>query len=222
MYILNTVCGRGKTKDYYEILGLKKTSTDREIKKKFRQLALKYHPDKNNNPGAEEKFKEMSEAYEVLSDADKRKKYDQFEHAALSKQSGGTGGHRNEFTFDDIFRNFGFSDDFDGDTFQFSFERNMNNGHRQQHHNSHAQAHRQYQQQAHQGGGFFNFFNDMNPFGGSGGGDSVFEQRYDTNEGRPSRYRHAEHQRSPSGREKRCRTITQRVGNTVTTYTQCY
>ena len=66
-------------KDYYAILGVSKTSSPEEIKKSFRKLALKYHPDRN--PGdkkAEARFKEISEAYEVLSDADKRKKYDQF------------------------------------------------------------------------------------------------------------------------------------------------
>ena len=66
-------------KDYYSILGVGKTASAEEIKKKFRKLALKYHPDRN--PGdtvAEEKFKEISEAYEVLSDTEKRQKYDQF------------------------------------------------------------------------------------------------------------------------------------------------
>lgn len=66
-------------KDYYSILGVKKQATDEEIKKAFRKLAVKYHPDKNpGNKEAEEKFKEINEAYEVLSDSDKRKKYDQY------------------------------------------------------------------------------------------------------------------------------------------------
>lgn len=66
-------------KDYYQILGIGKTSTEAEIKKQFRKLALKYHPDKNpGDKAAEEKFKEISEAYEVLSDPEKRQKYDQF------------------------------------------------------------------------------------------------------------------------------------------------
>ena len=70
-------------RDYYEVLGVSKTATDAEIKKAFRVLAKKYHPDMN--PGdkeAEAKFKEAQEAYAVLSDAEKRKQYDQFGHAA--------------------------------------------------------------------------------------------------------------------------------------------
>jgi curved DNA-binding protein CbpA len=63
-------------KDYYKILGVPKTATDDEIKKAYRKLALQNHPDKNKNPGAEEKFKEIAEAWTVLSDKEKRKTYD--------------------------------------------------------------------------------------------------------------------------------------------------
>ena len=55
-------------KDYYKILGVDKKATDDELKKAYRKLALKYHPDKNKDPGAEDRFKEIAEAYEVLSD----------------------------------------------------------------------------------------------------------------------------------------------------------
>ena len=73
-------------KDYYEILGVSKDATDDEIKKAYRKLALKYHPDRNpDDPSAEEKFKELGEAYEVLSDADKRAAYDRFGHAAFEQ-----------------------------------------------------------------------------------------------------------------------------------------
>ena len=71
-------------RDYYEVLGVKKGASADDIKRKYRQLAIKYHPDKN--PGdkeAEAKFKECAEAYEVLSDAEKRKRYDQFGHDGL-------------------------------------------------------------------------------------------------------------------------------------------
>ena len=77
--------------DFYRVLGVEKSASAQEIKKAYRKLALKYHPD--HNPGdkaAEEKFKQISEAYEVLSDEEKRAKYDQFGHAAF--QQGGMGG----------------------------------------------------------------------------------------------------------------------------------
>jgi molecular chaperone DnaJ len=95
----------GKT-DYYEILGVSKSANQDEIKKAYRKQALKYHPDKN--PGdkeAEEKFKEAAEAYEVLSDAQKRQKYDQFGHAAF--ENGGGGFHEGHMTMEDIFSQFG-------------------------------------------------------------------------------------------------------------------
>lgn len=78
-------------KDYYEVLGVSKNATDAEIKSAFRKLAKKYHPDVSKEPDAAEKFKEAQEAYAVLSDKDKRSKYDQFGHAAFD-QNGGYGG----------------------------------------------------------------------------------------------------------------------------------
>ncbi|MCE2716869.1 MAG: molecular chaperone DnaJ [Pseudomonadota bacterium] len=80
------------SKDYYEVLGVGKSASDDEIKKAYRKLAMKYHPDKN--PGdkkAEEKFREATEAYEVLLDAQKRAAYDRFGHAAFNQQQGGAG-----------------------------------------------------------------------------------------------------------------------------------
>ena len=71
-------------RDYYEVLGVAKNASADEIKKAYRKLAVKYHPDKNpGNKEAEEKFKEAAEAYSVLSDADKKAKYDQFGHAGV-------------------------------------------------------------------------------------------------------------------------------------------
>ena len=76
-------------RDYYDVLGVAKTATADEIKKAYRTLAIKYHPDKNpGNKEAEEKFKEAAEAYAVLSDPEKRKKYDQFGHAGLGDNPG--------------------------------------------------------------------------------------------------------------------------------------
>ncbi|HHW66694.1 MAG: molecular chaperone DnaJ [Epulopiscium sp.] len=93
-------------RDYYEILGVDKSASDADIKKAYRKLAKKYHPDMNpNNKEAEQKFKEISEAYEILSDPQKRAKYDQFGHAAFGNGAGGSGGFDGFGGFDmgDIF-----------------------------------------------------------------------------------------------------------------------
>jgi molecular chaperone DnaJ len=77
--------------DYYEILGVSKTAEEREIKKAYKRLAMKYHPDRNQgDKEAEAKFKEIKEAYEILTDAQKRAAYDQYGHAAF--EQGGMGG----------------------------------------------------------------------------------------------------------------------------------
>lgn len=79
-------------RDYYEVLGVGKNASAADIKRAYRKLAKKYHPDTNpNNKHAEERFKEISEAYDVLSDEEKRKMYDQFGHAAFTE--GGTGNY---------------------------------------------------------------------------------------------------------------------------------
>lgn len=75
-------------RDYYEVLGVKKDASEAEIKSAYRKLALEYHPDRNKEPGAEEKFKEINEAYQVLSDAGKKQKYDQFGHSAFDPSAG--------------------------------------------------------------------------------------------------------------------------------------
>lgn len=91
-------------RDYYEILGVTKSASADEIKKSYRKLALQYHPDRNpDNKEAEEKFKEAAEAYEVLSNSDKRARYDQYGHAGMH---GGSDFHQN-MNMDDIFENFG-------------------------------------------------------------------------------------------------------------------
>ncbi|NIP31084.1 MAG: DnaJ domain-containing protein, partial [Candidatus Dadabacteria bacterium] len=98
-----------KKRDYYEILGISKDAKKAEIKKAYRKLALKYHPDKNPDKEAEEKFKEISEAYAVLYDDEKRRLYDQYGHAGIDQH----------YSYEDIFRGADFSDIFRGMGFDF-------------------------------------------------------------------------------------------------------
>ena len=103
-----------RKKDYYDILGVSKNASKDEIKKAYRKLALKYHPDKNKEKSAEEKFKEISEAYAVLYDDEKRRLYDEYGHAGIDQR----------YSSEDIFRGADFSDIFRGSGFDFSFDIN--------------------------------------------------------------------------------------------------
>jgi len=100
-------------RDYYEVLGISKDATQQEIKKAYRKLAMKYHPDRNKDSNAEDMFKEVAEAYEVLSDEQKKKQYDAYGHSAFSQgqSSGGGfgdfGGFQRGFSNFDGFTNFG-------------------------------------------------------------------------------------------------------------------
>ncbi|XP_041348272.1 dnaJ homolog subfamily B member 9-like [Gigantopelta aegis] len=217
-------------KDYYKILGVKKDATEKQIKKAFRKLALKYHPDKNkkDKDGAQKKFMEIAEAYEILSDKEKRNQYDQFGEEGAN----GHGFHGHEgfkFNFDDFFQNF-----------DSAFK---NHHFRSQHHGGNNGFKFQFGGSR---GGAFNFndlFGDVeeddffgfNPFGN----DNMFghhhhvHNHYDRahNSGHfdqhfhqhPSFGQHAHVHTMHSSRSggQRCSTVTKRVGNTVTTYTQC-
>lgn len=115
-------------KDYYEVLGVSKNATDSEIKSAFRKLAKKYHPDVSKEENAAEKFKEAQEAYAVLSDKDKRAKYDQFGHAAFDQSAGGFGGFSGfeDFDMSDILK------DIFGSGFSFSGGSSFFGGNRSQ------------------------------------------------------------------------------------------
>ncbi|MDN4166363.1 molecular chaperone DnaJ [Cytophagales bacterium LB-30] len=105
-------------RDYYEILEVSKNASPEEIKKAYRKVAIKFHPDKNpNDPTAEEKFKEAAEAYEVLSNPEKRQRYDRFGHQGMNGGGGGYGG--GSMNMDDIFSQFG--DIFGGSPFESFF-----------------------------------------------------------------------------------------------------
>ncbi|MGC8662576.1 MAG: molecular chaperone DnaJ [Candidatus Micrarchaeia archaeon] len=100
------------TNDYYNILGVSRNASTDEIKKAYRELALKYHPDRNKSKEAEEKFKEINEAYAVLSDPEKRKQYDMY----------GPAGFNQRYSEDDIFRGFNFEDIFKDLGINFGFD----------------------------------------------------------------------------------------------------
>ncbi|XP_077488734.1 dnaJ homolog subfamily B member 9-like [Amblyomma americanum] len=215
--------------DYYELLGVKRSATDKEIKKAFRKLALKYHPDKNKEPDAEEKFKQIAQAYEVLSDPEKRKQYDNFGSQAFSQGgSGGEGGrsHFHDFDMHDFFRHF-------DDAFNFHQQQHARGGHFHQQGGPRPDFGKGHQHQRSFFGNAFNMddlFSDFDddrgedwmqggmPFGEVfGGGDSFARSHF----ARHAQNHHANvfHQRSSGGGH--CKTVTQRVGNMVTTYTQC-
>jgi len=108
-------------RDYYEVLSVTRTASGDEIKKSYRKIAMEYHPDRNpGNKEAEEKFKEAAEAYDVLSNPDKRAQYDRFGHAAGASNAGGRGGYGGGgMNMEDIFQNFGdiFGNDMFGNMF---------------------------------------------------------------------------------------------------------
>lgn len=190
-------------KDYYKSLGIEKSANAKEIKKAFRKLALKYHPDKNPDTDTTKKFREVAEAYEVLGDEDKRKQYDLKGHNAWGS-AGSSGFKPGNFNFDDLFK--GFDDDFFKDM-HFDMK-----GHFASHFGSHKAAHES-------AGGAFNFHEDINfedmfknPFGHD---DSDMFGR-DMDMFGSSKKVHVE-----TNGGQRCKTVIQQVGNTKTTFTQC-
>ncbi|KAB5565987.1 hypothetical protein PHYPO_G00247880 [Pangasianodon hypophthalmus] len=181
-------------KDYYEILGVPKDASERQIKKAFHKLAMKYHPDKNKSPDAETKFREIAEAYETLSDSKRRQEYDQIRSNPFSREHarGTSGGQFHQpfsFNFEDVFRDF----DIFGQPTHSQHKR-----HFESHFQAHEEAHRRSFQSSF-GSDTFDMFSDFFSFDGHSNGDEF---------------------RSSSG-QRRCHTVTQRRGNMVTTYTKC-
>lgn len=214
-------------KDYYKILGISRQATERDIKKAFRKLAVKYHPDKNKSAEAEKKFRDIAEAHEVLSDEKKRRIYDQYGEDGLKDQAGFDSSSFH-FNFDDFFNN----NDFFGNAFHGNRENNRND--RGNHgffsdffgddedenvmfeeepgnsffgnFGSNRNDMNEDQRHHHMQDGFgepiqFGFGGDM--FGGDVFGDSMFAQ-------------------ASSSENQRCRTVTKKVGNMVMTSTECH
>ncbi|KAM4569663.1 dnaJ homolog subfamily B member 9-like isoform 1-T2 [Odontesthes bonariensis] len=207
-------------RDYYDILGVPRDATERQIKKAFHKLALKYHPDRNKSPDAEAKFREVAGAYETLSDDKRRREYDQFGHDASPGGGNGGGGRNSDFDFKQHYQsyNFNFDDIFkDFDPFgqqqqhQHHFHSNSHNqAHQKRHFDSHFQAHREAMNRQRRG------FQQ----GGFGGGlfDDMFEDlekmfSFNTHTRTESRFQ--------GSAKQHCRTVTQRRGNMVTTFTDC-
>uniref|UniRef100_G1PYX2 DnaJ homolog subfamily B member 9 n=1 Tax=Myotis lucifugus TaxID=59463 RepID=G1PYX2_MYOLU len=179
-------------KSNYDILGLPKSASERQIKKAFHKLAMKYHPDKNKSPDAEAKFREIAEAYETLSDANRRKEYDSLGHSAFTNGKGQRGSGR---PFEQSF-NFNFDDTRSKKHFENHFQTRQDGSSRQRH---------RFQEFFFGGGLFDDVFEDMEKIFSFSGFDPT--GRYPEN-----RFH---------GSSKHCRTVTQRRGNMATTYTDC-
>uniref|UniRef100_A0A667Y389 DnaJ homolog subfamily B member 9 n=1 Tax=Myripristis murdjan TaxID=586833 RepID=A0A667Y389_9TELE len=204
-------------RDYYEILGVPKDASERQIKKAFHKLALKYHPDRNKSPNAESKFREIAEAYETLSDDKRRREYDQFGHGPSPGEGGRTGYNFNQhfqsfnFNFDDMFRDFDPFGHQQPHQHHHFHSHHHSQAHQKRHFDSHFQAHReatnrhrrQFQQGGFGGGLFDDVFEDL---------EKMFS--FNTHSSRTG------HEFHGSGKQH-CRTVTQRRGNMVTTFTDC-
>ena len=214
-------------KDYYKVLGVGKNASEKDIKKAFRKLALKYHPDKNKSEGASEKFREISESYEVLSDPKKRRQYDKEGEYHFSGHSGGGSAHF--FDIEDIMRMFdddvisGFSHSFGG----FHESRSQRNDAHQHNSGRKRGFGSQHRMNAFNfdeffgddiGQGEFFMHGGHDPFASSdsffGSHASAFSYGGKEHHARASSY-------SSSNGHQSCRTITKREGNMVSTHTIC-
>ncbi|KAL5474500.1 hypothetical protein EMCRGX_G026455 [Ephydatia muelleri] len=194
--VILTECLCGE--DYYKLLGVRKDASDKEIKKAFRKLAMKYHPDKNPGEDSRKTFEKIASAYDVLSDPDKRRQYDMtgsdspqpptFDYNSFYGHGGGNA-HAFKFNFDDIFSNV-FGDD--DDSFFHPHSHHPHNAHNFHH-------------------GMADH-DDNKPFGGFGGfgGFGDFGNAFHFTEETTSRRG-----------QQTCKTVTKRQGNTITTHTVC-
>ncbi|XP_026168291.1 dnaJ homolog subfamily B member 9a [Mastacembelus armatus] len=186
-------------KDYYDILGVPKDATERQIKKAFHKLAMKYHPDKNKSPDAEIRFREIAEAYETLSDETRRRQYDQFDDPSTLFTEETQGKHRQgtyqpfSFNFDNIFKDFDI------------YSQNRHARHRR-HFDDHSRSHSRHKRHF-QGGFRAGIFDDMFD-------DAERLFTFDRNTRQTENRFHG-------ASKQHCRTVTQRRGNMVTTYTDC-
>ncbi|XP_069484055.1 dnaJ homolog subfamily B member 9 [Ambystoma mexicanum] len=192
--------------NYYDILGVPKNASERQIKKAFHKLAMKYHPDKNKSPDAEAKFRDIAEAYEILSDEKRRREYDQFGQEAFTSGPRGRGGsdrpfqHSFNFNFDDMFKDF----DFFGENQNAHSKKHFEN-HFRSHRAAHNKQRQRFQEFSFGGGLFDDMFEDM---------EKMFT--FDGTRRHTVRTENSFH-----GSSKHCRTVTERRGNMVTTYTDC-
>ncbi|VDM92487.1 unnamed protein product [Litomosoides sigmodontis] len=186
-------------RDYYEVLGVKRDASTAQIKKAFRNLALKYHPDRNNDPNAHEKFREIAAAYEVLADDQKRREYD----------SGGWSHDQQQQ----------YAQDFDFDSFMREFQESMNihqKSHESTHWNTHWGSSRGHSlfDDLWEGFDMFPSFGDfgstenLNEFGGIHFGD------FQSNSA-------SMYMKETNKRGQRCQTVTKKTGNIMTTQTIC-
>jgi len=221
-------------KDYYQLLGISRDATERDIKKAFRKLAMKYHPDKNKAKDAEDKFREIAKAYEVLSDKEKRKSYDQFgdeeENGRFSGSGNGPHFDFNEFfrDFDQAFNHHQQHQQHHG--FHHGFNRNHDHDHDHDHnhYNDHFRAHSQSHSRHHFNFNFDDLFDDMEREEFGSFGNFFGHQSADTFGDGNSFFggNHFQGIRmnafsSNSRHDERCRTVTKRMGNSVMTYTEC-
>jgi len=182
-------------KDYYKSLGVKKDASKADIKKAFKQLARKYHPDKNPDIDTTDKFREIAEAYEVLGDKDKRRQYDKKGHNAWGSANSG-GFKPGNFNFEDLFK--GFDDEFYKDM-------KMMKGHFTNHFGSKKAPHEP-------AGGAYIFQDNLN-----------FENLFDSSmfERDMDMFGSSEQMKVKVKGGRRCKTVSQKVGNMRTSFTQC-